>query len=209
MEILQRGIEWVIDLLFPIWCIVCGREGEWWCPSCIKKTYQPVCFQAESLVSVTALFVYHETAPIGKMVQQYKYHHAHATRSLWDRVVWLPDELTHNVILIPVPLFAKRERERGFNQAHILTEALSKKYHLPIMTNLERIRATKQQAKLKRTERLENMVGAFAWVGDAPVPPVVILVDDVYTTGATMRNCAEILYKNGATAVHGFVLARD
>lgn len=113
-------------------------------------------------------------------------------------------------LIIPVPLHVKRLRERGFNQALLLSESLSKKWHIPLSrNNLRRIRWTEPQIHLSAAERTENVRGAFAVQAGAGVQNRrVILVDDVYTTGSTVTECARTLVQSGARTVYVMTVAR-
>ncbi|MBA3944292.1 MAG: ComF family protein [Herpetosiphonaceae bacterium] len=111
--------------------------------------------------------------------------------------------------IVPVPLYARRQRERGFNQAELLAQGIGLRLDLPLLAQgLCRKRPTHQQVGLDRTERRANMVGAFRWQGSPP-PRRVLLLDDVVTTGATMEACAAALRLAGAAEVHGWAIARD
>jgi ComF family protein len=106
-----------------------------------------------------------------------------------------------------VPLFRARERDRDYNQSAVIAGCLGEKYSLPLDTkSLVRVRATKQQATLSREERYKNVQSAFVWQG-GDVPKEVLLVDDVFTTGATLEACARALKEAGVEVVHGFTLA--
>ena len=110
--------------------------------------------------------------------------------------------------LIPVPLHSARKRERGFNQSEILAEELSKFTELPLLKTLKRIRNTKDQTKLTPEQRIENVTGAFALIDPEKIKGKrVILVDDVITTGATLRECASVLKKAGAKEIIGTTIA--
>lgn len=117
-------------------------------------------------------------------------------------------------IIIPVPLHKKRLNERGFNQSLLIAHYLSKRLCIPLsMDGLQRVRWTRPQIELSRHERLKNVRGAFAVLaGLKPAHIIkdkrVILVDDVYTTGATVNECAKVLKKAGASEVVVFTLAR-
>lgn len=102
--------------------------------------------------------------------------------------------------LVPVPLHAHRLRERGFNQARLLCDALGGLLGLPVLDALCRVRYTKAQAKLDSDARQENVRGAFERCADVRGKRLV-LVDDVRTTGATAENCARILREGGAQSV--------
>ena len=101
--------------------------------------------------------------------------------------------------LVPVPLHARRQRVRGGNQAEILCRALSPRLGLPVMPLLTRVRETREQASLARGDRLRNVQGAFSLSGEAAAHGLrLLIVDDVRTTGATARACAQTLSQGGA-----------
>jgi ComF family protein len=121
-------------------------------------------------------------------------------------------------LIIPVPLNKKRFRKRGFNQAYLLIRdwatiirrVNSPMQHMEINRHvLERIRATLPQTGLGRKDRMSNVKKAFALsMPEAVKDRRVVLIDDVYTTGATVSECARVLLKGGARAVDVLTLAR-
>ena len=113
-------------------------------------------------------------------------------------------------LVIPVPLHVKRLRERGFNQAVLLGEILAKQWGLPLSRrNLRRTRWTEPQISLTAAERKQNVQGAFSLSDRAAVKDrKILLVDDVFTTGSTVAECARTLKKGGAKAVYVVTVAR-
>jgi len=112
-------------------------------------------------------------------------------------------------VAVPVPLHPSRRRQRGFNQALDLARGLA----LPVSRALRRIRATESQTGLSAAERHQNMRGAFAasrlpWRSRSIEGRVVLLVDDVSTTGATLEACARVLNAMGAREVRAVTAAR-
>lgn len=111
--------------------------------------------------------------------------------------------------VVPVPLHRQRERERGFNQSEILASVVARSSRLPVLRKaLIRIRSTLPQTGKPR-ERARNVRGAFA-VGNPEMVKerILLLVDDVLTTGATVNECAKVLMKAGARGVLVYTLAR-
>ena len=109
--------------------------------------------------------------------------------------------------VVPVPLHRWREYRRGFNQA----EALAVHLGPPVMTLLKRIRHTTSQIDLPRDRRRENVKDAFALTDPGsriPAPGVVVLIDDVATTGATLESCAGVLRRSGVREVRALTAAR-
>lgn len=108
--------------------------------------------------------------------------------------------------LVPVPLNPERQAERGFNQAEVIASLLHWELGLPLVQGLERVHSRQRQVGLTRSERLENLKGAFEFRGSIQGKELW-LIDDVITTGATMEACAEALLAAGAFRVYAFALA--
>jgi ComF family protein len=113
-------------------------------------------------------------------------------------------------LLIPVPLHIKRLRERGFNQSLLLARKLGRKHRLPVnFSLLKRHKFTLTQTGLNKTEREKNIKGAFIVEDRQEISgKSIILIDDVYTTGGTINECAKVLLKAGAEKVAALTLAR-
>jgi ComF family protein len=113
-------------------------------------------------------------------------------------------------LIIPVPLHHSRLRERGFNQAILMGELLARRWRIPLhRATLRRVRATVPQVGLTSAQRRENIRGAFAVPSPAEVTGRrVLLLDDVFTTGSTITECALVLRKAGAAAVYATTVAR-
>lgn len=115
-------------------------------------------------------------------------------------------------LLIPVPLHRWRLLRRRYNQAALIAQALSKRVNVPVdLTMLERIRATPVQGHLHAGERHKNVKKAFGLnpdKKDAVKGKTIVLIDDVYTTGATIKECTKTLRKGGAAKVYILTLTR-
>jgi ComF family protein len=115
--------------------------------------------------------------------------------------------------LIPIPLAQKRLRERGYNQSEVLARALARQWRIPVFVDvLVRTRETPTQTALTPGTRLANVAGAFA-VANVQCSMIndhwtLIIVDDVFTTGATLAEAARALEQAGATRVMGVTFAR-
>lgn len=249
IDILKKCYIFILDILFPVYCLGCGEEGEWICPVCLekiellKKQACPVC-GVESLTGarcfncrvktdldgVIASAAYfgkeRRESLVKKAIHIFKYKlvkdlarplAAIMARQLKGRqvikkekiIMFAPD--TNNKIIVSVPLHIKRFRWRGFNQAELLADEISKYFNLPLERSvLVREKNNIPQAEVKeRRERIENIRDAFICTDSAKVKDkTVILVDDVATTSATLGECAKALKKSGAKEVWGVVIAR-
>ena len=113
-------------------------------------------------------------------------------------------------MFIPVPLHIQRLRDRGFNQSLLLAKKMGTKYKLPVnFSLLKRCKFTLSQTGLNKAEREKNIKGAFVISDKKKVAGEnIILIDDVYTTGATINECAKVLLKAGAQKVAVLTLSR-
>ena len=183
-------------------CLKCGRglldETKELCGSCRKKSHP--------FVSARAVFFY--GGGIKKGMYRFKYGGRRAYgRTYADLALrrcgrWLkgvePD------FIVPVPMYLKKERERGYNQAKTLGHALSKATGIPYINCLKRVKSTIPLKLLSPEQRKKNIKGAFI-LGKADIKyKRILLVDDIYTTGATVDECTRILLEGGAAAVYVF-----
>jgi len=121
------------------------------------------------------------------------------------RLQWPADVVEERALLVPVPLAASRQRQRGYNQSECLARALAPLWNVPIRVDLlVRSRSTETQTRLTPDERVRNVHGAFA-AGPAARSALrgahVMLVDDVVTTAATLNACAAVLHDAGARII--------
>jgi len=152
--------------------------------------------------------------PLKEIIHQFKYHPHPGLAKPLARLLFLVyqsnfEEFSADLVL-PVPMHKSREKERGFNQAYELSKYFSRLAQIPLQSKiLFRINATRVQAGLSRRERRLNLVGSFQVSGRIGIKDKkVMLIDDVFTTGATVNECAKLLKQNGAQRVTVLTLAR-
>jgi ComF family protein len=119
---------------------------------------------------------------------------------------WEPGSLD---LLIPVPLYTRRLRERGFNQSLLLVRELSRRTGIPYRKSiLQKKKSTIPQVNLSGVEREKELRGTFHVIGKEELSGLsVLLIDDVYTTGATVNECSKVLLRGGAKRVDVLTLA--
>lgn len=154
---------------------------------------------------------------IQKLIWQMKYKNwLTAAEPIGDLLTAYCHNLSRNLdlskyIVVPVPLYPKRELKRGFNQAAILANVIGKRFFLPLeKNNLIRVKDTKTQTDLKDYQaREENLRGAFQITDSAALKNKnIVLVDDVFTSGATLNEAARVLNSAGAKKILALVVAR-
>jgi len=198
----KQGINFILGAV----CTICGlpfiskESSPHMCGECIKK--KPRFSMARSIAEYNGVLL--------DAIHRFKYN---AKTSLAKPLALLMAEklpLNSYNVIVPVPLHKKRLKERGFNQSLLLAKEISRKQNVPVdYLNLKRLRYTEPQINLKGEERLKNIKDAFA-VENARVfkNQKILLIDDVYTTGATVVECSKVLKKAGAKGVFVLTLAR-
>jgi predicted amidophosphoribosyltransferase len=215
----------LLDLLLPARCVVCGRDEEVLCASCLgglRRIHGPMCARCGaptawpvsrcsecagrrlSFATARAAVAYDEHTRL--LVAAWK---ERGLRCLTGVMADLVAEVVRPLpvlALAPVPADRDRTLWRGQGSAEALTEALAERWRLPVLPLLRRARPTPRQRGLDRGARRQNVREAFGTAG--PVPGKVGLVDDVYTTGATVLAASTELRRSGAREVHVVTFAR-
>ena len=222
---LRRGL----DLLFPPHCVACSRTGTWFCTDCLATVVplpSPLCPRCGQPVRVKALClqcqksestldgnrsVASHSGALRDAIHQLKYQGRRELAAPLGNILFeywqhVPQPID---LVVPVPLHPRRQSERGFNQAHLLSEIFTTQAGVPLnATDLVRTRATVPQVGLGADERKTNVAGAFSWTGERLDGRRVLLIDDVCTSGATLEACAGALRKVGAGTIWALTLAR-
>lgn len=180
----------------------------------ITQTFSCANCEHRTLHFDAAVAAYRSRGLVRQLVHDFKYGRQRHLRH--PLAGWLSETLRDSRlrdrrfdIIVPVPLHAARERERGFNQATLLAELLASRLALPLRPVLERIRYTTTQTAYDRAERMENLQDAFRLRKNRDVRQLrVLLIDDVLTTGSTLSECARVLKAAGALSVHAATAAR-
>jgi competence protein ComFC len=146
------------------------------------------------------LLKYRKNRPLGLELGQLAYETLRKDEDLWTGVD----------LIIPVPLHRRRRWERGFNQAEVVAREIGKRAGIALARNvLRKIRNAPPQTTLEREARADNVREAFAVVRKETLRgKVILLVDDVYTTGSTLGECARILLREGAAEVRAITIAQ-
>lgn len=219
-----NGIKhFLLELFFPKFCFGCQREGDFLCQDCratidILNSHQK--FKGEKLDDLYYAVDY-KTFLIKNLIRNLKYEPfvkdiAKNLASLIIDHFQLTDNpppfllKKRNYILIPLPLEKRKLKWRGFNQTEEITKELSKFLKIPLLNDaLIKIRKTLPQVELSASERKDNVKGVFSIKNPEKIrEKKILLVDDIYTTGATMTECAKVLKEAGAREVIGMAVAR-
>jgi len=210
----------ISDFFFPKFCLICQEEGDYLCQNCRAVLQVSTEHQKYSCGDLSDLYsaIDYSNPLFKNIIHKFKYppfaeEISESLAFLITDQLKLIDEKPNfsGFVIIPVPLHKKRLKWRGFNQAEKIGEKLSEALHIPLLNDiLERIEETLPQMELSKTERGTNIKNCFAIKnGEEINNKRIILLDDVFTTGATMNECAKVLKDAGAKKIIGIVVARD
>lgn len=217
---MQMSVKnFIIDILFPKFCLNCNREGSYLCQDCQAILEISTIHQNFSSKNIKDLYfpLPYQNLLIKKLIQKFKYQPF--IKELAESLSFLIIEhfcLLDNkpdfsgFFLIPIPLTKKREKWRGFNQTEEIGKKLSCFLNIPLIVNcLLKVKETLPQIELTNETRKENIKNAFVLKNKGLVrDKKILLVDDIYTTGSTMEECAKLLREAGAKEIIGIVVAR-
>ncbi len=195
---MQTAADYALDLIFPPSCVGCGRVGQSWCGRCQRATesLEPIFHLAHGAALTAAAATAPHEGRLREAVQALKYENVR-TLALFmaERMARCLRQLewTYDMVL-PVPISSARLRERRYNQAGLIAAALAQEVGVAVQPNfIWRTRETRSQVGLTAEERQQNVADAFAAHPDLLRQHSILLIDDVYTTGATLQACAEAL----------------
>lgn len=199
----------VLDWIYPPKCALCREIGAPSpCPECIAKmkaaVNPPTHLVASRIREIRALYDYE--SPAGEAVRRLKYSRSRSLVPFMSRAIQIgfegwSDEWDK---ILPLPIHWSRQAERGFNQAEMLCRELPQ--NLVETKLLKRVRLTPPQASLGAESRRSSPVGAFA-ASPACAGMKVLIVDDVVTTGSTLKSAADALFDSGAARVDALCFA--
>ncbi len=205
---LRACLHWFGSLVFPDVCLRCGRHAPHHslCPACLQEASASARSENASPPGLSGIFWgCRLTEPSRCLVHGLKYggqrRHARFLVDLASAAI--PPSLPSDAVLVPVPVHKARRRERGYNQARLLADEWSRRLGHSVCDCLERYRATGSQTHLGAAGRRVNLEKSIR-IGRAFRPgKIMVLIDDVSTTGATFSACASVLLAAGAKEVHG------
>lgn len=196
----------ILNFLFPQKCLGCRKENEVLCDECVEKIDRADWPKKDGVLAASN----YSDPVLRKTIWLLKYKKARGAaaplarllrRRVWDKIK------KEGALIIPIPLSKKRLRQRGFNQAELIARHLSENVRTDILC--KKVHTDSQVSIKDRKDRLTNLAGSFAVKNlEAVNGKNIILIDDVCTTGATIKEAKKVLKEAGAKKVMAVVVAR-
>lgn len=212
-------LEFILNYIFPPACSVCGKVDEnWLCSNCQKRIERLEKFcvvEIENKKYEKLFYLFKYESLVRKLILQYKFSNkAYLSHFFAGEIVKNEENqklLKQYDMIIPVPMHKKKMKKRGYNQTELVAEELAQKLEIELRKDIiTKVVNTTTQSKLGGKERKTNIQHAFFIKNDIEVEDKkVILLDDIYTTGATSQECSRVLKDAGATEILVLVLAKD
>ena len=213
----KKAGNFILEILFPQFCFNCGIEGTYLCEDCksiLEITGFHQKYSAPNLKDLYFALSYNNSLS-KKLIRRFKYEPfvkelAKPLSSLIIAHFQLMDNKPDfsGYSLVPIPLEKRKMKWRGFNQAEEIGKELAEFLKIPLVSDcLIKTRETISQVELPEDARKENVKGTFS-VKNRILGKKILLVDDVYTPGATMTECARVLRESGAKEIIGIAIAR-
>jgi ComF family protein len=214
-----RAAQSLISVLLPPLCVGCdnrlGPQEESLCGSCRIALASGAWCRRRTLAigdgkDLEVRYGLHYTSRLSKIVTRMKYGDMPGLARLLVPFMALGvRDIDPGCVVVPVPMHASKKRERGFNQSEIMGRALADlkglRFEAGILVKSEN---TASQVSLEKERRLDNVEGTFRLrTGNRPVPESILIVDDVVTTGSTLRECARAILAGGVQEVSACVVA--
>lgn len=207
------------NFIFPPSCLICGKLGKnIWCKDCKKEIYEKALFKIESKENYYEkhIYIFLYKDKIRKLILDYKFNNKSYLYKIFSRII-IKNEKIYRIlkkydIIIPVPIHKKRKAQRGYNQSQLITKEISNcienlKYENNILV---KIKHTMPQSILTKKQRKQNVKNVYKIINKEKINnKKIILFDDIYTTGSTVKEISKILKQNGAKEILVLTIAKD
>jgi ComF family protein len=226
----MKYLDYFWDIVFPKKCINCKKEGTYLCEDCfslieinpfqyclcekLKKMDKCDNCKNKSLDKILSAASFNNKI-LKRAIYKLKYDYIEDMAQpmallVLTHLYLMEEKIDKSFIVIPVPLSPKKKRRRGFNQSEKIGKIITETTNLDLcLDGLFKIKENKPQMELNKKERTKNIKNCFRAEKEKIEGKNILLLDDVYTTGSTMEECAKTLKQSGAKKVWGLTIARE
>lgn len=208
-------LEKIIENIFPISCEFCGRiYKKWICPKCYIKIKDEFKFDFIKTKKFTIYYIGYYEKTIRKLLLKFKFKESAYLAELFSEIMSKNKEFTQKIkeydYIIPVPMYIKNKKIRGYNQTELLAHQIEKNINIKYNTEiLIKTKENRRQSELNEKERKENIKNVYDLQNSIKVKnKKILLLDDIYTTGNTISECIKVLKKANPKKIDVLVIAK-
>lgn len=227
MDIIEKFLEYI----FIPTCGICGKlEKEYLCPKCEKELAKYIIAEKDYItmdrandkkeamqkqLNIEKMHILKYEDLVRRTIINFKFNDKPYLYKMFSKII-LKNEKAFNFlktydIIIPVPMYGKKKRKRGFNQSELIAREIARKANLDIYTDvLIKTKDNKTQSSLTKEERSKNVKNVYKLANEEKINNKnILLFDDIYTTGATTGECVKIISKAKVNKIGILTLAKD
>lgn len=231
----KTALKFVETIIFPEQCISCKKVGQYICDDCLSlieiietpvcpychlnKSFLTICEKHKSFLDGAVIACDYSNKTVSSAIKLLKYEPCAKKLAPYLSKILLYALLSSQIkplitdqIVCFAPIHKSRENTRGFNQSQLIANLLAKQCQATCLSLLKKTKPTLHQTKLSKEKRLQNVMQSISFDNQFSgliSQKTIFLVDDVFTTGATMEECAKVLKQNGAKRVIGLAVAGE
>lgn len=208
-------LEKIFEFIFPNSCGICGKiYKDWICPKCYYKLKPELRYMSYKEDQFKLYYVGEYEGTIRNLLLKFKFNESAYLANMFVEVICKNQNFAQNFkkydCVIPVPMYEKNKRIRGYNQSALLAKGIGSRLGIKYADNvLVKIKENNRQSELDGIHRAENVKNVYGIQNSELIDNKrVILVDDIYTTGSTVKECIRVLRKNNVKIVDVVVIAK-
>ncbi len=204
----------LIDLIFPTSCAICGKiYKKAICPQCFKILKQELKIQTIKEKNLKLYFISFYEGKIKQLLLQFKFKDKPYLNELFTELIIKDNKLKKIIeaydFIVPVPMYKTNQKLRGYNQTELITKNLENKTKVKNLNCLEKIKQNKKQSSLSEKERKTNIINVYKLVDNDIKDKAILLFDDIYTTGSTVKECIKELQKGKPKKADVLVISKS
>lgn len=208
-------IEKIIEIIFPISCGICGKlNNKYICPKCYYQIKNELKFKIVKEDKFKLYFIGHHENTIRKLLLKFKFSDSAYLANLFIEILCKNNNFVEKIkqydAVIPVPMYCENKKKRGYNQTELLAKEIERKIEITCISNvLIKNIQNKKQSELGEKERKENVKNVYKLENEELIyNKKILLLDDIFTTGSTVKECIKTINKAKVKKIDALVIAK-
>lgn len=207
-------LEKLIEIIFPTSCAICGKlYKKTICPRCYRILKQEIKINKIKERNFTLYFISFYEGKIKNLILQFKFKEKAYLSEFFAELILRDNNLKKIVeeydFIVPVPMHKLNKISRGYNQTQLIASKIEQKLEIKKLNCLEKIKQNKKQSLLSEKERKTNVINVYKLVNKNIINKKILLIDDIYTTGSTVKECLKELQKGKPKKADVLVISKS